>query len=354
VRNHFKSNQAMARRYDDWMAVQHYDRRTEYMYRRTLRMFIEFLGKKSVASVTHFDVRRFIARVSEEGASLDTAYRHLCVLRVFYDFLILGGVVSYVSPRLIKMRCPPKPAPPMLSEAEIQRLITATRTLRERALVEFLYGTGCRLMEARQLLVENVDFVARTARVIGKHGKVRVVLITRSAADALHAYVGNRKSGFVFLEDRVRQHGNISKCGGNWVGKWYDYTGQGTTYRVVQKHLGRVHLVPYAVARAKFEKLVEHANLVRPVSNKPLGTARLQVILRDIGWRGAVRNGKIGPHMIRRSFATHLYDHGVRVEIIQQLLGHSSLDMTLRYTRLSVGKIAEAFAECHPRERMDV
>jgi site-specific recombinase XerD len=141
MRSAAKFNQIVVQRYAEWMAVQHYARLTRRAYSRTIRLFVEFLGTKSLAAVTHLDVREFLARISKEGASLRTTYFHLQVLRVFYDFLNLGGVVSYVAPRLIRVRPPTRNLPPLFSEKEIQNLIEATKSLRERALVEFLYGT---------------------------------------------------------------------------------------------------------------------------------------------------------------------------------------------------------------------
>ena len=124
----------------------HYAKTTQIWYRKIIGQYIEFVGEKSVATATHFDIRRYIARVSENGASLNTVYRDLGVLRLFYDFLNLGGVVHYVAPRFIKLRRPcKKNSLRPLSEWQVQRIISATRTPRERALIEVFYATGCRL-----------------------------------------------------------------------------------------------------------------------------------------------------------------------------------------------------------------
>ena len=129
-------------------------------------------------------------------------YRSLGVLRLFYDFLNLGGVVSYVAPRFVKLRRPWWNSLAPLNESQVQRLISAARTVRERALVGFFYATGCRLNEARGLKVEDLDLDARTARVVGKFGKARLVLLTKNAARALRGYIRDRESGFVFRQER--------------------------------------------------------------------------------------------------------------------------------------------------------
>src|SRR5579863_6701518 len=140
-------NRKLAMRYQQWLIVQHYSNGTKRSYMRTVQFYLQFLGPKALMTATHIDVRLFIARLSGQGATLSRAYFHLQVLRGFYDFLNLGGLVSYVAPRLIKIRRPLKLLPRVLSEYQIRRLIAATRTLRERALIEFFYGTGCRMKE---------------------------------------------------------------------------------------------------------------------------------------------------------------------------------------------------------------
>jgi site-specific recombinase XerD len=142
-------NKRLAKRYEEWMIAMPCVADTRSHNLRTIRLFIEFLGPKSITSVTHLEIPQFITRISQEGATWGVTYRHLGVLRVFYDFLNLGGVDSYVAPRLVKLRRPKRALPPILSEEKVQRLVTATRTLRERALVETFYATGCRLGEIR-------------------------------------------------------------------------------------------------------------------------------------------------------------------------------------------------------------
>jgi integrase/recombinase XerD len=292
-----------------------------------------------------------MTRISEDGASMSAIYRHIGVLRLFYDFLNLGGVVSYVAPRLVKLRCPPKQPTPLLSDLEVQRLIAATKTPRERALVEFLYGTGCRLSEATHLKVEDLDLVGRTARVAGKFRKVRIVLLTATATEALRAYVGNRGSGYIFQPDRGIQKGCLSKVDGCWVAAWTDYGGPGPKFPHERMALGRVDLVSYESARKQFNSLMKGVNLVHPLSNHPLCNVSVEEVLRRVGERAGLK--KVSPHMLRRSFATHLYDHGAGLEVVQALLGHRYMQTTALYTRLSTGRILKTFQKCHPREKMN-
>lgn len=344
-------NRKLLKRYDQWMIAMHYVPGTQRVYRRTLRKFAEFMGERSMVSASHWDIRQFMTRVSEDGSTLNATYRHLSVLRLFYDFLNLGGLVSYVPPRLVRLRRGPTNPGPMLTEFQIRRLIDATRTLRERALIEFFYGSGCRLCEAKTLTVECVDLIHRTARILGKLGMVRTVLLTKSAADALGAYIGDRRTGLVFQQDMPLQRGCVAKRGNRWVGLWTDYGEPGPRHPRKVKDLGRLDQIPYENARLEFETFLRGKNLVRPISTRPLSNMAVQHLVKLIGERAGLRN--VGPHMLRRSFATHLYDHGAALEVVQALLGHRFLQTTLGYTRLSTGRLKKTFERCHPRRKMN-
>lgn len=257
-------NRRVANRYEQWMVIQHYTTETKALYRKTIGLFLDFLKDKSLARVTHYDVRNFIAKLSENGTSINCARRHVAALRRFYDFLNLGGVVSYVAPRLLIVRQTPKKTPPHLSEEEMQRLIAAARTPRERALIEFFYGTGCRMGEVRRLRVEDVDLRHRTARVTGKFGKSRVVLMTESAAKALRGYVGKRKTGYVFQQDRPLQEGHLAAGNGVWTAVWRDYSKPG--YPRVQKYIGSAHIISQERAKEAFDRLRKEIAPDAPIS----------------------------------------------------------------------------------------
>ena len=198
MRSYAAFNEEVVKRYEEWLVVQHYRPRTKQFYRRMVRTFAEYLKDKSIASVTHLDVRSYIAHLSEQGATWATSFDNLQVLRRFYDFLHLGGMVSYVAPRLVKMRDAPKKIPRTLSEFEVRQFVAAACTLREIALVEFLYGTGCRVSEVISLRVEHIDFEARTARVSGKDPRGRVVLITQRAGICSSSLYWQAKRGLCF------------------------------------------------------------------------------------------------------------------------------------------------------------
>jgi integrase/recombinase XerD len=346
MRSYAAFNQKVANRYEQWMVVQHYSVGTKYLYKQSLKLFVDFLKNTSIADVTHMDVRRFLLSLSENGVSLITARKHLMSLRRFYDFLNLGGVVNYVPPRLVAIRQTARKVPAHLSEGEIQRLMGAAETLREKALVEFFYGTGCRMSEARGLKIQDVDLNARHARVTGKYDKTRVVLLTERAADALRNYIKDRKIGYVFQQDYPLPKGYFGDSNGVWIGRWMDYTNAGPTYRLTRKYLGNSARVSREKAKAKFDELIAGACLARPKRNAPLTSTSIGNILRQLARQAGLT--RVTAHMLRHSFTTHLYENGADLIAIQTLLGHVELQTTALYARTSAFKLVETFNRCHP------
>jgi integrase/recombinase XerD len=346
MRSYVRFNRGLVRQYDRWMVAMHYVRTTRYSYLKVLQLYVNFLGTRSLATASHTEVRLFIARLSEDGATLNTVYRALGILRQFYDFLNLGGVVSYVAPRFVRLRVPWHSTPGVLSEAQVRLLISAARTTRERALVEFLYATGCRLSEALHLKIDKLDLIARNARVRGKLGKVRLVLLTESAASALRAYIGDRKRGFVFEEDHPVQKGHLSAPEGNWKSKWLDYSGP--TPRRVQrtKFHGNIARMSYAEAKRKHDDLMASLDLARKKRNRPLSKVTGRGLVVKIARRAGLTN--VSPHTLRRSFATHLHERGANLEVIRALLGHVWVQTTMRYARMGPDGLAKNFEKCHP------
>ncbi len=339
-------NRRLTTQYDKWMIAMHYARITRTTYLKALRLYVNFLGGRSIAKASHTDIRLFIARVSEDGATLGTVYRYLGILRQFYDFLNLGGVVSYVAPRFVRLRVPWHGHPGSLSEAQVQRLISETRTARERALVEFFYATGCRLSEARHLKIENLDLIGRSARVSGKFGKVRLVLLTESAANAVREYIGDRRDGYLFEEDLPVQKGCLTFHGGQWNSKWRGYRKPDRKGFQRSKYLGNASRMTHEEAKAKHEKLMASLNLARPKRNRPLSKVALQSLVRKIARRAGLR--RVTPHTFRRTFATHLHERGASLEVIRALMGHVWVQTTMRYARIGPDGLAKSFEKCHP------
>ena len=193
-----KSNAELLSFFVEWLVAQRYTRTTREAYGRVALRFCRFLREQHLQSVTHLDVRRFLIEVMKRDLSAEGCNRHLWALRRFFDFLYLGGVVDSVAPRFVRGRRGMQRIPRTLSESEIKRLIDATQNTRDRAILELLYATGCRVGELTTMAVEDVDFDRRRIHVTGK-GKQRTVLFGRVAAKALSRYLSARTTGPVFF-----------------------------------------------------------------------------------------------------------------------------------------------------------
>ena len=351
MHSYVRFNRGLARQYDKWMVAMHYAKQTQRMYTKIIRRYVEFIGKKSIATARHTDIRQYIARVSEDGATLSSVYRDLGVLRLFYDFLNLGGVVSYVAPRYVKLRRPRQNSLRPLTESQVHRLMSAARTLREHALVEFFYSTGCRLDEARCLKVESLDLASRSAQVRGKLGKVRTVLLTESASKALSAYIAGRESGFVFRVELPVQKGCFYLSEGRWVSKWAEYSGPKRIRTQKHKILGNVTKLSQEDARKKHEENIASLDLLRPPRNCPLSKMAIQEIVAKMASRAGLKG--VTPHTIRRTFATHLYNNGAGVEVIKALMGHVWIQTTMTYAHIGQDRLTKIFDQCHPRGQLD-
>lgn len=345
MRSYSGFNKGLAKRFDEWLIMQHYSDATNYVYRQSVRLFITFLEHKAVTTVTHIDVRKFMLHLAERHVSILSARRHLQSIRRFYDFLNLGGLVCYVAPRLVSIRPTLQKIPLHLSEREVVRLIATTRTPRDRALVHFLYSTGCRLGEALHLKVPDIDFEGRVARVVGKFGKPRIVLLTSSAAEALRTYIGARQVGYAFQQDYPRQKGHLQLHLGGWWGRWNDYTISDKPV-IRRRYLGMAKSVSREVARARFDSVLANACIDRPLRTKPLNNCTISQLFRKLGCRAGLN--RVTAHMLRHSFATHLYENGADILAIQTLLGHVRTETTARYARTSPFRLVEIFERCHP------
>jgi site-specific recombinase XerD len=347
MRSYAQFNQELARRYQLWMNAQQYASATKHIYGRVLQEFFAFLGKKSATSVTHFDIRAFLASLSDRHVAFCSVHRNIVILRVFYDFLNMGGLVGHVAPRFVRLRPIPRKLPLVLSEEEVGRLIRASKTPREAAIIEFIYATGCRVSEAAKVRVRDVNFKAQTARLSGKGGKVRLVLFGPKCKRALREYIGNRQSGYLFEDDYRLQKGFVRVCGPEWYGVWVDYKGQGMRAVPTHRYLGMRSKMSYMEARRKLRELTKHACLVRSKSGKPLCTATFLKIIVRAGFCAGLSH--VSARMLRHSFATHLLDHGADIRVVQTLLGHARLQTTEIYTQTSTARFSSTYRRCHPR-----
>jgi integrase/recombinase XerC len=291
--------------YQNWLrqlgAVEGKSPHTTSAYAADVRSALDRIASAGRAPLNPGDVgapqaRAWLAFLNASGQSPRSVGRRLAALRSFLRYLRARKWIEDDPTRDLQ---PPKQGrrlPRFVPEEELIRLLDgqwgeSTRDLRDRAILEVLYGTGIRLSELVGLDREAVDFRGSCLRVLGKGSKERIVVFGAKARSALQAHLealrreGAPASGPLFPGRR----GRISPR---------------TVQNIVKQRLTRIG-----------------------------------------------RAGGHSPHALRHSFATHMLDRGADIRVIQELLGHASLSTTQVYTHVSIETLRKAFDEAHPRAR---
>src|ERR1700676_3772500 len=232
VRSYAKDNPLLAEKFSQWL-LQNYSPHTGRAYGTLIADFCRFIGSRSLTEIKHIDIRAYFASLQGRGMGSQSLDQKLYGLRAFFKFLTLGRVVSTNVARFVQTRRRHRNLPTCPTVEEVRMLIEAAESLRDRAMIEMYYATGARLAEVVGMRSEDVDFSdveLGTAHVLGKGNKERVVYFGRMAREALLAYLGDRREGFVFREDRpVETLGvrmakpNKDETGVWWRGWWSEY-----------------------------------------------------------------------------------------------------------------------------------
>jgi len=282
-------------------------------YRRDLRRYAGWLSAQGVDSlddVREATVTAFLMALREGDAehpplSAGSAARTVVAVRGFHRFAVREGLTGVDPSAAVRPPAPAKRLPKALPLAQIEAILEAagapgtSLALRDRALLEVLYGTGARISEAVGLDVDDLDLgdeAGGTVLLRGKGGKERMVPVGSYAREAVEAYL-------------VRGRAELSDGGG---------AGRGTPALFLNARGGRLSRQS---AWAVLAKAAERAGVGVEVS----------------------------PHTLRHSFATHLLDGGADVRVVQELLGHASVTTTQVYTLVTVDSLREVYATAHPR-----
>jgi integrase/recombinase XerD len=272
--------------------------RTVEAYRRDLTGLAGWLGRP-LASVTTEELERWVAELRAAGLSPATIARRIASLRSLFRHLVLIDAVTENPAADLELPRRIRRLPRTLSPGEAERLIdaavgTAPRALRDRALVELLYGAGLRVSEAVSLDRAGVDLDQRLVRTIGKGRKERVVPVGRPAVDALRRYLARGRP-----------------------------------------HLDRRH----------------RPELFLNAQGGPLTRAGAFLILRRLAVKAGLEPERIHPHLLRHSFATHLLEGGADLRSVQEMLGHADLSTTELYTHVTDRRRREIYFQAHPHAR---
>ncbi len=282
-------------------------------YRRDLRRYTAFLaagGVRGLGEVAESDVSGFLAALragddEHPPLSATSAARAVVAVRGLHRFALLDGLVPGDVAAEVRPPAPARRLPKAIPVESVVALIEAAGTLegprglRDRALLEVLYGTGARISEAVGLAVDDLDRGQAVVRLAGKGGKERIVPVGSYALRAVEEYL-------------VRARPALAAAGTRGV------------------RGGRLFL---------------------NARGGPLSRQSAWAILRSAAERtgDAALVQHVSPHTLRHSFATHLLDGGADVRVVQELLGHASVTTTQVYTLVTVDKLREVYAGSHPR-----
>jgi site-specific recombinase XerD len=321
-------------------------------YRVAIRDFLDFAQETPAASISHQQVREWFAWLRNQGASPSTIAARHYALKGFFRFLETEGLIR-ANPMLAlgRLRTVPRTLPKFLSEEEMLRLVEGARTVRDRALIEFLWGSGCRVGEVVAIKLKDVNWSTRMVHVTGKGRRERLVPLSENAAKLLQKYLNGRTTGWLFQQDEYQQGGTVTRnADGRWISVWRkdyyrDKLGR-LRSKMQRKILGKVSELTRTQARKRFRRLMPVLPQP-PAEDHPLTIHQVWRIIREAGLRAGL--GAVWPHRLRHSFATHLLERGADPFTIQNLLGHSSIATTQIYASVTQTLIVKTLERCHPR-----
>ncbi|MGH2722276.1 MAG: site-specific tyrosine recombinase XerD [Actinomycetota bacterium] len=301
-----------AREHEAWLAGERgVSTHTLAAYRRDLAHWLghlRALGRSAPDEVEEGDLTAYLGTIrSRRGPDGDlpglapaSVNRRMAAIRSFHRFCVREGLAAADPTRHVRSGNLAKALPKALPVAEVVRLIEAPDLssvlgLRDRAMLELLYGCGMRASELTALDRDDVDLETRTVRCLGKGGKERVVPLGRHARAAVEAYLVRARPELAARSVTTRAHPLFLSAAGRRL------TRQGL-WKIVKTYAERIELPP-----------------------------------------------GVTPHALRHSCATHMLDGGADIRVVQETLGHARLTTTQVYTAVSQERLVEAYLTAHPR-----
>ncbi len=275
-------------------------------YQKDLEDFFIYLKKENLkeTSIDHLDVRRYLMYLRQQGISNSSMARKLSSLRSYYHFLVRENVLEDNPLTLVSSPKETKKLPQYVHYEDLRELLTLPdRTpggLRDRAIMEILYGGGLRVSELCSLHLDQIIFPIRSLKVMGKGRKERLVPLGDYALDALKDYLAKGRPMLVKADNLNETAVFLNQRNGH-----------GITDRAIRDILDK-----YVLQMSK--------------------------------------TLKISPHMLRHSYATHMLENGADIRIIQELLGHERLSTTQIYTHITKSHMMDVYKNAHPRSGKEV
>lgn len=277
---------------------------TRVSYLSDVKRFIQYIEEsgKRITDVMPEDLDMFLAELSSVGISPRSSARILAGIKSFYRYLRLSDIIETNPTLLISTPKIGRKLPEVLTVGEIDDMIsmidmTRAEGVRNRAVIELLYGSGLRVSELCTLKFDNVFLKEGMLNIVGKGSKQRLVPLSDVAADALVKWIERR--GEFNIKPSQQDYIFVTKRG---------------------SAITRV-MVFYII-----RELATLAGISKPIS----------------------------PHTLRHSFATHLLEGGANLRAIQQMLGHQSIATTEIYLHIDNARLCEAILSCHPRNNRKI
>lgn len=291
----------------DYLRVERqYSEDTQKAYQSDITEFVAFLtdsgdGKPvDLTSIDQYDARVFLSMLYEKGDVSRTIARKVSSLRAFYRFLERNAVVTTNPFAGVQLKKAGQHLPRYFYEKELNKLFdvvmadTSLLGLRNRLLLEILYGTGSRVSEAAGLTLGMLDQAARVITITGKGNKTRIVPYGQYAADALASYLRDAR--------------------------------------------------PQLLAKSP----VMHDKLFVNQRGQALTASGIEYILKQLAKKAGLTQ-MISAHMFRHTYATDMLNNGADLRTVQQLLGHSSLSTTQIYTHVTTDALQKSYRDFFPR-----
>ena len=281
--------------------------RTAEAYRRDLERYLAFLDEQGVGScdaVTPEIIAAFEKRLAEEGLATTTVRRRISAVRGYHKFLVRDGLTASNPAEAVDIPKAADRLPDVLSIEEVGRMLDTyiderPSGLRDRALLEVLYGCGLRASEICGLNLDNLYLDDGFLRVFGKGAKERIVPIAGAADRALRRYLNEGRPA-------------LARAAGA--------TGDSASAVFLNQRGGR------------------------------LGRQSIFNLVRKAG--AAINRYDLHPHTLRHSFATHMLKGGADLRVLQEILGHADMSTLQVYTHLDRTHLHEEYAHAHPRDKM--
>lgn len=277
----------------------HLSENTVAAYGNDLKRFMEWVNGRSLPQLGIVELSDYVVHLQTQELAPASVSRNLVAMRTFLKYLQLEGILTENAADLLVAQRMWERVPKVLSIKQVEAFLDAPRRSekfwqRDRALLEVLYATGCRASEVCNLRGRDMSLKEKQVRCEGKGGKQRIVPLGGRAIEAIELYVGDLRSHLVANQSIAPEEVFLSRSG------------------------------------------------------KPLDRVQLWRLVKRYALRAGI-DPTISPHTLRHSFATHLLAGGADLRLVQEMLGHASIQTTQIYTHVEHSRLKKVHKAFHPR-----